>query len=177
LPFETLLNTIAPDNYLQNAAPYLYRRLPYLVRTHTFEYLFTAALLTAKKESADRLSRKGKGLLVVSPVFVTPEEKLKERKEADSFWLIQNATPLPGARQEAVSLQNLYLFSAQRLPYTLLLDTQATESCLKALDLGAYRYIHWATHGFFGLPSCWLRGNKLFSRANLYSRVLFKKTF
>ena len=158
VPFEALLTrdveAPAPEAVRD------YRSLPYLIDDYAVSYAYSSTLLmqtTSRSRSAPR-----RDYLAFAPVFSeglpggTRGLDLYEANRAfDSTRTAEQATgALPASRDEVDRILNLFtdtygffeqLTSRKARVY---LEDEANEARVKASEVGQYRYVHFATHGF-----------------------------
>ncbi|HKR28361.1 MAG TPA: CHAT domain-containing protein, partial [Acidobacteriaceae bacterium] len=176
LPFETLVTGIKRDASGQSSPQYALERF-------SISYGPSASALLAVRGESPQRSEWNKSLLAFGDPILGPAAPsdthsapaMRSASEELPVAAPQSATPteydryaergfsltrLPFTREEVLSIGRLFPASQRRL----YLGTSATEQAVRSEDLGQYRYIHFATHGFFD-ESAPGRSGVLFSRA------------
>jgi CHAT domain-containing protein/Tfp pilus assembly protein PilF len=145
----------------------VWKQLPYLVRSHSISYAYSATLLYQSWKMAQE--KRGKvtsgsphrGFIGFAPVFdeydsfLAKVEAEKWAMSAKRFnvpphlkAILSDHTyypPLEGTEREIEAIQKL--FTRYHLPAQSYLREQANELHFNTLDLAHYQYIHFATHG------------------------------
>ncbi len=149
LPFEALLtrkvNSSEPD----------FTALPYLINRYAINYQYSARLFLRKHKKNKTYPEKS--LMAMAPVFENSRlssSNLRFFNELDKMITDSTSTrgkilrgnsvqPLPHTEKEVLQINKL--FHEKSAVY---LKEKASEAVLDTLDLSAYRYLHFATHGF-----------------------------
>ncbi|HKJ33976.1 MAG TPA: CHAT domain-containing tetratricopeptide repeat protein [Balneolales bacterium] len=149
LPFEALLTKKPPS--VKNADYSIYRKLPYLILSHTISYTYSTSLL---EELQSRSTiHDSHQFLGMAPVFD------QKHNHSVNYYAVRgdslnHLSPLLASAHEVKDIY--HLFQKNRgffkwLPYdesTVYLRNKATESILKSPKISEYKYIHLATHAF-----------------------------
>jgi tetratricopeptide (TPR) repeat protein len=148
LPFEALLTETTQTEE--------YHKLPYLVRQFNVSYHYTASLFLNSVASTAGIG--GEGFVGFAPVFSEKSQNgylmdaVLELWETTKDALVRSVTldgktlsPLPATETELRSISNL--FREQKKLAKAYFHRSAKEEQLKAENLKAYRYVHFATHG------------------------------
>ena len=138
VPFEALLtktvSSTVPD----------YQTLPYLIQDYQLQYAPSVTLFyraqTVGKEPEQRTS----GLLAYAPVF--PGSGAIQVATRATPFAGERITPLPETEREVSQLARLFEENDRQTQTSL--HQSASERALKESELGQYRFLHVATHGF-----------------------------
>lgn len=130
LPFEALLTEPVADQGSTNFAT-----LPYLLRTHTIHYNYSALLLLAQRADASR--KAGHKILAFAPSY--SNKKAPEWRNPYERQLRQRLEELPGATQE-------FNFLKRHFGGLFLNKEKASETAFKK-NASQYDILHLAVHG------------------------------
>jgi CHAT domain-containing protein/Tfp pilus assembly protein PilF len=156
LPFDALLTR----DLSQGSGLVDYSTLPYLLRTHSIRYAYSATLLNETIEREREVP--SRDFLAFAPVFpgglasnVQTRTYAETVSGLDATWQTRAGNgALPGTRREVTSIKNLFdervgfftrLLGQRTKVY---LEAQARETRIKQPEVARYRYVHLATHGF-----------------------------
>ena len=145
LPFEALLTKPVPK-----PAAVDFASLPYLIRDFDVSYHLSARLLTEQRRKAATSGQGGfAGMAPVfadqpahsKPVYTASVERVTRSRMVDG----ERFAELKESENEIKGI--VALFDANKRPAKAFLRKAADESVLKSPEIGAYRFIHVATHG------------------------------
>ncbi len=125
LPFETLMNV--------DQSP--------LIEHFSVSYAPSGTTLAVLKSRKDQ-QRPFKTLLAFADPKVVTTGKAELNSAAERGL---DLTPLPNSRSEVTAIGSLYKAGQTRI----YMGAEATEQTVKAEDLSGYRFLHFATHGYF----------------------------
>jgi len=150
LPFEALLCHEAGEKD-QN-----YKKLPYLIRDYAISYGYSATLALEiihrpfRKPANDFIAfapvfspGMRKGFIASSKAMILSSQKEIKRTPEDEY---NNLSMLPATEVEIIKIWELFDRNSQKAK--VFTHDQANEILLKSADLGNYKYIHFATHGY-----------------------------
>lgn len=139
LPFEALLTSSADMAELD------YSTLPYLINNYQIQYAPSVSLYNQAQTTTLNLDlNEVSGLLAYAPVF-PGTTAIQEATRSNPF-AGEQILPLPETEREVSQLARLFLEN-DREAQTYLYQS-ANEHAFKESELGKYRYLHVATHGF-----------------------------
>ena len=127
VPFEALLT--------QPSESRNWKELPYLLKQYTVRYTYNYSLV------GDAASSQGerRSLLGLAPVFMDADQQ--------ALFGGKIVGPLPASRDELDALAELFRASGHT-DFRIYTGTEARKSKLKNADIGQFRILHLATHGF-----------------------------
>ncbi len=131
IPFEALLES---DSLPQN--PRDYKDYPYLIKSYSISYSYSSFLLYTTHVNVNT-TLGPIDFLGIAPGFLGDNTPI---------FLGNRITPIPGTIDEVKSIASI--FSQKGMTYKIMLDTNATETAFKRLNLDNYKILHIATHGF-----------------------------
>jgi CHAT domain-containing protein len=160
IPFESLLTS----NFTGDINDY--KNYPYLIKKYNVSYSYSANLFYrtfSKQESTSVEITKLDDWLAFAPVFddigdptllLTTRELKKQLDWLKTDSLLTNRsmfdrnyiTPLPATETETETVLKLY--DENNLKAKVLLHRNASEQFVKSGELGKYKVLHFATHGF-----------------------------
>ncbi len=139
VPFEVLLT-----DTVDIAAPN-YQTLPYLIQDYQLQYSPSVSLFhQAQTDTLSKSEQSTNGLLAYAPVF--PGSSAIQAATRGTPFAGERITPLPETEREVSQLANLFEENDRQTQTSL--HQSASEHSLKESDLGQYRFLHVATHGF-----------------------------
>ncbi|MEP0986851.1 CHAT domain-containing tetratricopeptide repeat protein [Ekhidna sp.] len=121
LPFEAFVD---PDDESEN-----FRETQFLIKKYHVSYDYSATLFNERISDEEQINPE---ILLIAPIsFETNELKM---------------SALPGSEKEIDEIK--YLFMGSDCGTKVCMGSEASESNFKKENLGKYRYLHFATHGF-----------------------------
>ncbi|WP_109833218.1 CHAT domain-containing protein [Reichenbachiella versicolor] len=156
IPFELLLTENFP-----NSDNIDFSKLPYLVRDYNLSYTFSANLLykTFKNEKLIRAKADQEGMVLAPVTFGHAVDALKnaKKKSYDDDQKAYNLRrginmptseliPLPGTEIEVLTIDSIFHDNGKIADEFIYYD--AKEEVAKSGEMGKYKYIHIASHGF-----------------------------
>ncbi len=130
LPFEALLSKPVSENDFGN-----FKNYPFLIKLYSISYSYSSYLFyQLHKDNAQSIN--GYDFLGVAPGFLHNNAPVFNGKPVP---------PLPGSIEEVRTIATN--FEDKGLYSKILIDTAATETRFKHLNLDAYKIIHISTHG------------------------------
>ena len=131
VPFEALLlNSDLPQDLHE------FKHYPFLVKNYAVSYSYSSYLFYTTHFNTN-IQLGPIDYLGIAPGFVGNNTPI---------FLGTRISPIPGTIEEVKSIAGL--FSQNSMTYKILVDTDATETAFKSLNLNNYKIIHIATHGF-----------------------------
>jgi CHAT domain-containing protein len=134
IPFEVLLTEEVPATESVD-----YSSLPYLIRDYNLSYTFSANLLYKTFENKKLLKPKAEreGMVLAPVEFDHALEAIK---------IAEEIVPLPGTEIEVLTIDTLFDNNGKLADEFTFYD--AKEEIAKSGEMGQYKYIHIASHGF-----------------------------
>ncbi|WP_424961724.1 CHAT domain-containing protein [Ekhidna sp.] len=121
LPFETFVN---PDDETET-----FSDAGFLIRDYHISYDYSATLFNERKADNEQIDPE---ILLIAPVNFDENEV--------------RMSALPGSEKEIDEIR--YLFMGSNCETKVCIGTEASEFNFKKENLGKFRYLHFATHGF-----------------------------
>ncbi|MEL7422402.1 MAG: CHAT domain-containing tetratricopeptide repeat protein [Bacteroidota bacterium] len=139
VPFEALLteteSSDSPD----------YQALPYLIQKYQLQYSPSVTLFHQANDATSKApEQRTSGLLAYAPVF--PGTSAIQAATRATPFAEERITPLPETEREVSQLARLFEENDRQTQTSL--HQSASEHALKESELGQYRFLHVATHGF-----------------------------
>jgi len=145
LPFEVLLSS-GEERLLTQSGPGTW---PYLIRDYAISYVPSAGVLASlRSRGADKPPTSKKFLGFADPTYESDQADAKASRPSAVRGAFGDEQPwklgrLEESRREVEQIASLY----PREQVSLVLGENATEENVKAMHLGDYRFVHFATHG------------------------------
>jgi tetratricopeptide (TPR) repeat protein len=154
IPFEALLVDKVDEELKEE-----FSALPYLVRSYSVQYEFSASLILQKKKKG--MNTGIRSAVLCAPVVFPDKDRLRD---------------LPGTRTEVTTIKDM--MAGRNIPGDVLLEQRATEEALKSDKMQETSLLHLATHGIVNethpeLSCIYLQPGDAGDDGNLFSGEIF----